>query len=181
MSLFKKNVPLNEEVASVMQKYSGQHPMLSFKSVSAIVKPDHLDQYMEVRPFESSEGELKITGDDGFLNKYKFQRDQQDEAKLKKLVLRGKLSGLFCSGEPPRRSSRNNKDSVEKRLWYFVPLINQDTTKEDMQNIHEKMESFDDDDEEITDYLINNPQIFDWENDTLDDITKYEGYSFKGN
>ena len=57
MSLFKKNVPLKEEeeVAPVMQEYSGQHPMLSFKSVSAIVESDHLDQYMEVHPFESSE------------------------------------------------------------------------------------------------------------------------------
>jgi len=59
MSLFNKNVPLKEEeVAPVMQEYSGQHPMLNFKSVSAIVKPDHLDQYMEVRPFESSEPKL---------------------------------------------------------------------------------------------------------------------------
>ena len=55
MSLFKKNVPLKEEVAPVMQEYTGQHPMLSFKSVSAIVESDHLDQYMEVHPFESSE------------------------------------------------------------------------------------------------------------------------------
>jgi len=56
MSLFKKNVPLQEEeeVAPVMQEYSGQHPVLNFK-VSAIVKSDHLDQYMEVHPFESSE------------------------------------------------------------------------------------------------------------------------------
>jgi len=58
MSLFKKNVPL-KEVAPVMQEYTGQHPMLSFK-VSAIVKSDHLDQYMEVHPFASSEGELNI-------------------------------------------------------------------------------------------------------------------------
>jgi hypothetical protein len=56
MSLFKKNVPLQEEeVAPVMQEYSGQHPVLNFTPVSAIVKSDHLDQYMEVHPFASSE------------------------------------------------------------------------------------------------------------------------------
>ena len=87
MSLFKKNVPLQEEeVAPVMQEYSGQHPVLNFK-VSAIVKSDHLDQYMEVHPFESSEGKLNLDGDDGFLKKYKFQRDEQDEATLKNMNL----------------------------------------------------------------------------------------------
>ena len=78
MSLFKKNVPLKEEeeVAPVMQEYSGQHPMLSFKSVSAIVESDyyigrhptlsyrgasaskhqdHLQEYVEVHPFQNTE------------------------------------------------------------------------------------------------------------------------------
>lgn len=184
MSLFKKNVPLQEEVAPVMQEYTGQHPVLNFTPVSAIVKSDHLDQYMEVHPFASSEGKLNKGGNDGFSKTYNFYRDEQHEANLKEIILKNKLSGLFFS-RPLRRSrrigkGRNNKDSVEKRLWYFVPLINQDTTKEDMQNIHEKMESFDDDDEEITDYLINNPQIFDWEKGTMQQIEQYEGYSFKG-
>lgn len=71
MSLLKKKVPL-QEVAPVMQEYTGQHPMLHLKSVSALVKSDHLDNYMEVRPFESSEGKLKKTK---FQKKRRFSKE----------------------------------------------------------------------------------------------------------
>ena len=70
MSLFKKNVPLQEEVAPVMQEYSGQHPVLNFTPVSAIVKSDHLDQYMEVHPFASSEPKLKFSTMDAKKKEY---------------------------------------------------------------------------------------------------------------
>jgi len=85
MSLFKKNVPLQEEeeeVAPVMQEYSGQHPVLNFK-VSAIVKSDHLDQYMEVHPFASSEPKIKVRD---FDTKFGTKRDKTTTEKLRSKI-----------------------------------------------------------------------------------------------
>tara|TARA_B110000285_G_scaffold49585_2_gene56331 strand:- start:11613 stop:12203 length:591 start_codon:yes stop_codon:yes gene_type:complete len=183
MSFLRKNGTLQEEVAPVTQEYTGQHPLLKFK-VTAIIKPDHLDQYMEVHPFASSEGELNINGDNGFEKTYGFQRAEQNAEALKTLVFDNGLSGLFYSGVPPRRRSRNSKGIVANRLWYFVPVINKDTTKEDMQNIHEKMELIvddnDDDYQDFLKYLKANSETFDWEKGTMLKIVQYEGYSLKG-
>ena len=88
MSLFKKNVPLQEEeVAPVMQEYSGQHPVLNFK-VSTIVTPDHLDQYMEVHPFASSEPKIKVRD---FNTKFGTKRDKTKRDKKTTEKLRSKI------------------------------------------------------------------------------------------
>lgn len=75
MSLFKKNGKEEVAVAPVMQEYSGQHPVLNFK-VSAIVKSDHLDQYMEVHPFASSEPKLKVKTSSDVKNNYNKKMKQ---------------------------------------------------------------------------------------------------------
>jgi len=45
-----------EEMESVTeQKYEAQHPALAYlKQVKAVEEPDHLDNYVEVRPFEDA-------------------------------------------------------------------------------------------------------------------------------
>jgi len=55
MSLFKKNMVKQVEEVGVKEDYTGQHPMLHFKPEVTTVKSDHLNKYMEVHPFESSE------------------------------------------------------------------------------------------------------------------------------
>ena len=140
MSLFKKNVPLKEEeeVAPVMQEYSGQHPMLNFKSVSAIVKPDHLDQYMEVRPFESSEPKIKVKD---FDTKFGTKRDKKTTQKLRSKIkiTDGKIEkslndfiqnvvfetpGIICHKTTIRESILRSKKEVKRPSipdYYFFP------------------------------------------------------------
>jgi len=142
MSLFKKNVPLKEEeVAPVMQEYSGQHPMLNFKSVSAIVKPDHLDQYMEVRPFESSEpqigakdfnikfGTKRSPGQLRALrSKIQLKDGQSDEQNLDAFVEEfvNQTPGIIChkttSLEMTLRSDKSKVDDTPL-TYYFFPAI----------------------------------------------------------
>ena len=179
MSLFKKNG--KEEVAPVMQEYTGQHPVLNLK-VSAIVTPDHLDQYMEVHPFTSSEGKLNVKGDDGFLKKYKFKRDQQDEATLKKIILENKLSGLFFSANPT--TTRRTRLKNTKVYWYFVPISDQ-KVDETVDKLRSVMEGFDTIMEKkrammIPQYFEDNKDKFDWHGNTVQVIKNYKGYSVKG-
>ena len=162
MSLFKKNVPLKEEVAPVMQEYSGQHPMLNFKSVSAIVKPDHLDQYMEVRPFESSEPKIKVKD---FNTKFGTKRDKKTTQKLRSKIkitdgkieeslndfiqnVVSKTPGIICHKTTIRESILRSSTKEVKRPsipdYYFFPVVEGEITvsvnegKEISNNLLEK-------------------------------------------
>tara|TARA_B110000285_G_scaffold80029_1_gene92377 strand:+ start:1707 stop:1931 length:225 start_codon:yes stop_codon:yes gene_type:complete len=48
-----------EEIISQVDtcNYKGNHPMLQYSNVSVEKKRDHLDNYVEVRPFENTEDE----------------------------------------------------------------------------------------------------------------------------
>jgi len=60
MSSIQKRTHANEAHFSPhieQQQYIGAHPMLQFQSTAAVVKKmDHLDDYIEVNPFQHSEG-----------------------------------------------------------------------------------------------------------------------------
>ena len=62
MSSIQKRTHANEESTHFsphieQQQYIGAHPMLQFQSTATVVeKMDHLDDYIEVNPFEHSEG-----------------------------------------------------------------------------------------------------------------------------
>tara|TARA_B110001452_G_scaffold181191_1_gene152134 strand:- start:664 stop:1272 length:609 start_codon:yes stop_codon:yes gene_type:complete len=148
MSLFKKNVPL-QEVAPVMQEYTGQHPVLNFK-VSAIVKSDHLDQYMEVHPFASSEPRLSNADlDEKFKtgrnkkqlrklrSKIKLIDGQSDEKSLNdfiKTVVK-KTPGIIChrttTSEMTLRSDKIKVDDTPL-TYYFFPAVEDITGLTDM-------------------------------------------------
>lgn len=114
MSLFKKNVPLKEEVAPVMQEYTGQHPMLSFKSVSAIVESDHLDQYMEVHPFESSEPRPLKGAALLYVEQHKKEaREMYEEDKKEEARLMYQKTWLAYKSAP-------NSDNVKKEHLYQI-------------------------------------------------------------
>jgi hypothetical protein len=145
MSLFKKNVPLQEEeeeeeVAPVMQEYTGQHPVLNFK-VSAIVKSDHLDQYMEVHPFASSEPKIKVKD---FNTKFGTKRNKETTKKLRSKIkiTDGKIEeslndfiqnvvsetpGIICHKTTIRESILRSSTKEVKRPsipnYYFFPLV----------------------------------------------------------
>ncbi len=141
MSLFKKNVPLQEEVAPVMQEYTGQHPVLNFTPVSAIVKSDHLDQYMEVHPFASSEPKIKVKD---FDPKFGTKRDKETTKKLRSKIkiTDGKIEeslktfienvvfetpGIICHKITIRESILRSSTKEVKRPsipnYYFFPVV----------------------------------------------------------
>lgn len=44
-----------DKVLQEEEEYKPQHPMLEFKQTAEESKADHLDDYVEVQPFESKE------------------------------------------------------------------------------------------------------------------------------
>jgi len=130
MSLFKKNVPLKEEVAPVMQEYTGQHPMLSFKSVSTIVESDHLDQYMEVHPFESSEARESRTFRNNNVTPKKdkkearemYEEDKNEEDKKEaRLMYQKTWLAYFSAPNSDNVKKEHYKTALKILLTYYSP------------------------------------------------------------
>lgn len=145
MSFFKKNGKEEVAVAPVMQEYSGQHPMLSFKSVSAIVESDHLDQYMEVHPFASSEPKIKVKD---FNTKFGTKRDKETTKKLRSKIkitdgnieeslndfiqkVVSETPGIICHKTTIRESIlRSKKEAKQSSIpdYYFFPVVEGEIT-----------------------------------------------------
>lgn len=137
MSLFKKNVPLQEEVAPVMQEYTGQHPVLNFTPVSAIVKSDHLDQYMEVHPFASSEPKIKVRTSSDVKNNYNKKMKQlkidyafDDFSKAGSVSIYGKQEPLTLEVVQVRH--RKSRVVEEEHILYLPVDIEGVETIEDL-------------------------------------------------
>jgi hypothetical protein len=53
MSLFKENIQEKKAVAD--NEYAGGHPLFNFTPESTVQREDHLDNYVEVSPFQDTE------------------------------------------------------------------------------------------------------------------------------
>ena len=146
MSLFKKNGKEEVAVAPVMQEYSGQHPVLNFK-VSAIVKSDHLDQYMEVHPFESSEPRYnwkeqvtkeeeyaKMLVDLGFKPREKTEEDKLPWQRFSDLkTLNGHSFLLEVKMIFKNRKTRRGKIKYKPETNIYLPLSLTKNTEEEVE------------------------------------------------
>ena len=106
MSLLKRETKMVETPPSVRTDYTGAHPVLAFKHTVPELKNDHLDDYVQVKPFENSEG----LG--SWLGKKKKQVDDHFAKKKSDNAAKSTVAAL--------RKANKSVDAQLKNAWEVV-------------------------------------------------------------